>query len=346
MTLSKIGGFDAGNSETTFMANGRTLTIPSFIGSGSLGDLARIRASSAGAEGALEADEYVLEHGGRSYFVGRLALEQAQDASAARGDVTRYWSGHTLRLLLTVVAATFKTPTVAVRLVTGLPVQVWSKETARFVRESLVGQHQFKLNGQERTVVVEGVLVVMEGAGALAVAGMREKVQQAVIDIGGRTTDLFWTHGQQPVMPRCTGTDIGVERIGDELKRLFADRHGRDLRDTEVREILRAYAEGRQPDPIYVRGNKVQLNGEVEQIVQGVGQQICSFVSQHWRSSERGDVAADAAVVLLIGGGAYYFRTQIETLISQLKVPIRPEVENARGYAAIGNQVPEQAWQR
>jgi len=36
---------------------------------------------------------------------------------------------------------------------------------------------------------VAGVMVVMEGAGALVVHGLAEDVPQAVIDIGGRTTE-------------------------------------------------------------------------------------------------------------------------------------------------------------
>lgn len=345
-THVKIGGFDAGNSETTIIASGRTLTIPSFIGSGSLSELTRIRGASAGAEGALEPDEYVLEHQGRSYFVGRLALEQSADATSARGDVTRYWNGHTLRMLLTVAAASFKTPTVTVRLVTGLPVQVWTRDTARSVRESLVGQHHFTLNGQDRHVIVEGGIVVMEGAGALAVAGLRGDAPQTVIDVGGRTTDLFWAQGQKPVLPRCSGIDVGVERIGDELKRMVAQRYGRDLHDHEVREILRSYAERRPHQAIYANGEKVEVNGELEQLVRGVRERLCSFVAQVWRSGEHGKVAAEAAQVLLIGGGAYYFRDQIQALIPQVKVPANPETANARGYAAIGSQVPEQGWQQ
>ena len=113
-----------------------------------------------------------------------------------------------------------------------------------------------------------------------------------------------------------------------------------------MRDLLRAYADQRPAPPIYVRGQKLQLNGDLAQIVQGVGQQLCSFVAQAWRSSDRGDVAAEAAQVLFIGGGAYYFRPQLETLITHIQVPHRPEQENARGYAAIGSQLPEQAWQQ
>jgi len=53
-----------------------------------------------GAKVSISILEYVLEIDGASFFVGRLALEQSAKASSARGDASRYWSGHTLRLLV------------------------------------------------------------------------------------------------------------------------------------------------------------------------------------------------------------------------------------------------------
>ena len=73
----------------------------------------------------LEPGEYVLEVDGSSAFVGTLALEQSANASTARGDVNRYWSGHTLRLLMVLAGTLIKAPTFTVRIVTGLPVKVW-----------------------------------------------------------------------------------------------------------------------------------------------------------------------------------------------------------------------------
>jgi hypothetical protein len=98
------------------------------------------------------------------------------------------YSGHTLRLLMVLAGTLIKTPTFSVRIVTGLPVKVWDNEaTVPQVQRALCGTHQFVLNRQPRVMHVEGVMVVMEGAGALAVHGLAEDVPQAVIDIGGRT---------------------------------------------------------------------------------------------------------------------------------------------------------------
>jgi hypothetical protein len=164
-----VFGLDAGNSEATGVigvsGNSRMLTIPAEIGAGQLRDLQRIR-GGAGAKGRLASGEYVLEVDGASYFVGRLALEQCAEASSARGDVGRYWSGHTLRLLMVLAGTLIKQPSFTLRVVTGLPITVWDlASTVLRVQQSLCGTHRFQLNGHARSMTVEAALVVMEGAG-------------------------------------------------------------------------------------------------------------------------------------------------------------------------------------
>ena len=104
-------GLDAGNSEATGViggsGNSRILTIPAEIGAGQQRELERVR-GGAGTKGRLASGEYVLEVDGASFFVGRLALEQSAEASSARGDVSRYWSGHTLRLLMVLAGTLIK----------------------------------------------------------------------------------------------------------------------------------------------------------------------------------------------------------------------------------------------
>jgi hypothetical protein len=73
---------------------------------------------------------------------------------------------------------------------------------------------------------------------------------------------------------------------------------------------------------------------------------IRSQVSRIWRSSEQGKVAAEAARILYVGGGAYYFAPLLRESIPPLIVPKRPEVANAEGYLALGLQLPERVWSR
>ncbi len=125
----RVGG-DFGNSQSTLAIPAgrgyRTLTIPSFLGRGSLAELQRMRRGGHHATpGAASAPDSVLTVDGVEQFVGQLALDQSPDASSARGDVHRYWAGHTRKLLLALAGLAWdKLP--PLYLTTGLPVAVWS----------------------------------------------------------------------------------------------------------------------------------------------------------------------------------------------------------------------------
>lgn len=108
------------------------------------------------------------------------------------------------------------------------------------VRKALEGEYHFTLNGRERRVVIQVAKVIMEGAGAMIAAGDERLLRQAVIDIGGRTTDLYTADGQMPLIPLCKGAALGVELVGDIVSRTFQERFGRSLTVQETRSILRA----------------------------------------------------------------------------------------------------------
>jgi hypothetical protein len=214
------------------------------------------------------------------------------------------------------------------------------------VQRALCGTHQFVLNRQPRVMHVEGVMVVMEGGGALAVHGLAEDVPQAVIDIGGRTTELFWAQGQRPVLPRCTGFERGVGDVADALAAWFLAQYGRELAPRELRNVLWSYAQRKPHRPIFVDAQPIQIADAVARCVREVGEDIRSRISRVWRSSEHGKVAADAARVLASGGGAYYFAPLLREMLPHLEVPKHAEVANAQGYLAIGQQLPDRVWAR
>jgi hypothetical protein len=118
-----VFGLDPGNSEASGVVapegKARILTLPSEIGAGSFTQLTRIR-GGAGQQRRLASDEHVLEVDGSSWFVGTLALEQSATASSARGDVARYWSGHTLRLLMVLAETLLAQRSFTLHVVTGL----------------------------------------------------------------------------------------------------------------------------------------------------------------------------------------------------------------------------------
>lgn len=343
-----ILGGDFGNSESTIAWRDRRgvqhLTFPSHIGTGDYDELRRVR-SGAGGEPKLGDDEYALTHRGADLFVGRLALEQSRDAMTGRGNIARYANGHTLRLLLTACGRIFKEP-ITIRLITGLPVKVFSEAEKARVRASLCGTHDFTMGGKPRQVMVEAVGIMMEGAAVLYDVA-QEAVHQCVIDVGGGSTDLFWAQGRRPWYERCTGYGEGVEKIGEILRRKVQALRtaGRRLTDDELREVLRAYAERRPLPKLYTRGQELMLNGELDEAIRAVGDELATFVNTEWADRD-GGVASSAAYARLIGGGAYYLKPFFKAMIPHLTVPPHPERENAVSYLAIGEAASEEAWAR
>lgn len=341
----QVIGFDPGNSESTLTwkagAVQRHATLPSFVGTGRLEELQRVR--SASGNGGLGKEEIVLHHEGMPYFVGKLAIEESRDADSARNDVSRYWTGHTLRLLLALAA--HANITGAVRIMTGLPISAWTAENKRKVQQTLCGLHRYSVNGKDRHLVVDAVGVMMEGAAALASYEASPDVPQAVIDVGGRTTDLFWAMGVKPVTRLCSAEEIGVEKAGDLLRDGTLAAHKRELSPQEIRDTLRAHATQSAPPRIFKGGKEIVLNGAIDAAIDAVGQQLVSYISRQW-GDDRGSVAGNAARVLLIGGGAYYFSPALKAVIPHLETARNPELANALGYLAIGLSASEEAWAR
>lgn len=340
-------GFDAGNSETTavtYTATGerQTVTMPSYVGRGSSHKLGRFRQMNPfGAANGFQPGEFVLvcpEIDHAEYFIGILAIRQSRAATAARGDINRYWSPFALRLLLTAVGALILDTEFEVAVVTGIPIETYSDQNRRKVRAALEGEHRFILNGRERFAVVSVEMVIMEGAGAMIACGDERPIRQAVIDIGGRTTDLYTADGQMPLIPLCKGTPLGVEMAAEMLDSTFEEHTGRALTLQEMRQLVRSAVGNGQYPLLYANGQEISsidLHQWTEDALRSVGRDITTFLSQTWASGELGAVATDLAKVLLVGGGAYAFYRDVVRLIPHVTVPSQPELANALGYAEL-----------
>src|SRR3989449_1843362 len=286
-----------------------------------------------------------------AYAVGELALQQAVDVYQGRGDIQRYASKYSLRGLLTVAASLIPDTEFGLYVVTGLPAETYIKNMAlrNSIKAALDGTHVFTIdNGKTfRRVTVEVVTVVMEGAGALITYGdksISKTTESAVIDIGGRTTDLYVARGQVPVSDYCKGKPLGVESAAQMLIDTFESEYERSLSLLEAREIMYAYASNGDisyPD-IAVYGRTVSVQ-ELEQLareaVTQVGSEIVSFVAAAWRQSDRDAVAASFKPVLHIGGGVYYFYNLLKKRIPHLSRPDDPIHANAIGYCNLAGRL-------
>jgi len=343
-----VVGFDAGNSTTISIATvgeqRHVLLMPSFVGSGYLSELLRVRGGSDITD-ALAQDEYVLEIGHDSFFVGELATRESADADSQRGNIERYWNGHALRLLLTSVAGMFDDEHLTLRIVTGLPVAVWSQPRVRVVQQSLIGTHHVTFNGVPRIITIDSVVVLMEGAGATFAYGV-PNAPQGVIDIGGHTTDLYWSVGARPVQDRCRGFDIGIEKGSNYLSEGVERQYGRPLSPDERIRVLNAFANRSEMPRLYAAGQPITLNGIVTDAVRRVGEEVVSIVSRTWRTMNQSGIALEAEQVLCVGGGARYVGSMLQARMPHLVIPPSPEMANAEGYALFGQRMTEERWAR
>ncbi len=293
-----------------------------------------------------------------AYAVGELALQQAVDVYHGRGDIQRYASKYSLRGLLTVAASLIPDTEFGLYVVTGLPAETYIKNMAlrTNIKDALDGTHVFTMdNGKTfRRVTVEVATVVMEGAGALIAYGdksISKTTESAVIDIGGRTTDLYVARGQVPVTEYCKGKPLGVDSATQMLMDTFEDKFDRSLSLLEAREIMYAYASntilnaanGSLPYPdVSVYGktiNTLELERLTREAVSQVGSEIVSFIASAWRQSDRDAVAASFKPVLHVGGGVYYFYNILKQRIPHLSRPDDPIHANALGYCNLSGRL-------
>lgn len=348
-------GFDPGNSQTSVAVidsdgNQKAQTCPSYVSRGSYDDLVRFRTMSGRSQSThpsviLQPDEHVLTYpdmGASEYYVGELALSQGKAASSARGDISRYWTLIVLLLLLTILGVCIPDDEYEAHVVLGVPIETYSEQNRRKVRNFLEGEYDYLLNGRQKRAVVYVERVIMEGAGAMIAHGDDRPVRQAVIDIGGRTTDLYTADGQAPLIPLCRGAALGVELAADLLNATVQARYSRIFTPQETRTILHATVGNGQYPHIYANGQEIgslDLRLWAEEALRSIGRDIATFASQIWANDELGGVATDMARVLLVGGGAYYFHRDIAKLIPHVTVPQQPELANAFGYAALAHHL-------
>ncbi|GCE30422.1 hypothetical protein KDA_59060 [Dictyobacter alpinus] len=289
-----------------------------------------------------------------AYAIGDLALQQAVEVYHGRGDIQRYASRFSLRGLLTIAATLIPDAEFGIYVVTGLPAETYIKNAAlrSAIKESLDGTYTFTLNDEStpRRVVVELATVVMEGAGALIAYNERSSnkmTESAVIDIGGRTTDLYVARGQVPVVEYCKGKPVGVEMATQMVMDSFENKYDRPLSLFESREIMHAYAAQEQGEiarypEISSYGQTIghyDLERLVKEAVAQVGSEIVSFVASAWRQSDRDAVAASFKPVLNIGGGVFYFYSFLKKRIPHLSRPDDPVHANCIGYCTLAGRL-------
>ncbi|WP_157508438.1 ParM/StbA family protein [Ktedonobacter racemifer] len=315
---------------------------------------AKIDTNAMKGLGVEMAESLIIQMDGEttSYGVGPVALAQSKDPWTGRGYIQRYATSYSLRGLLAVSGSLITDKEYELEVVTGLPAETYMKNQGlrKEIKAALQGTHKFTLDQGKtwRVAHVSVATVIMEGAGALIAYGGKDGSPQGagVIDVGGRTTDLYVARGQQPRIEYCKGKPIGVVSVMEMLKQGFEATYDFPLEDLDARNILHAWAApGRKKKypPLSIFGKPVEaevLDRLMNEATMQTAEELEAFVSGAWRQNDSSSkIAAQFSPVLMIGGGTYYFYERLKKSIPHL---IRPEDDpvyaNARGYAKMAEK--------
>ena len=350
-------GHDFGNSEIDGVLVGpgwhQERQIPSVFAPGTWREVETFAGSlGRSVQEYLQYGHYVLSYVNRrdqlvEKYLGQKVFDDGLSPSTTRADQERYWrNDYSLEALMVGSASCVQEQSYGLHVVTGLPVHLYTPEHARRVEEALIGAHVFRLNGWERSMVVQSVKVVAEGAGALIAYGRSDpETVEGVIDVGGETTDLYGARGQRPIRAMCAGLPRGVAAAADLFHQKFRESYGRALSLQMCTQLLRQHVAGVPFTEVRDVHRHIVPSADLAILIETalalVGQEIATFVAQQWKEQQ-----FEMQRALIVGGGAYYFKHAITDRLPFARVVPRPEMANALGYAALAETMLTRAHQQ
>ncbi|QXP89533.1 ParM/StbA family protein [Methylococcus capsulatus] len=215
------------------------------------------------------------------------------------------------------------------RLVTGLPVdQYLDPDLRKRVRERIRGQHQVT---SKRTVSVLDVRVVPQPLGgfidhvwSLESAEDIEDWRVLVVDPGFFSVD--WVVIDHADLDRSSsGTSLEASSVVlEESARLIAAEHGGNVGRERIESAVRG---GKSTVRLF--GQPVEIGPYLEQAASRVGPRVAASLREALRKE-----ASACDLILLVGGGAAYFRGAIEEAFPRLPLTVseEPVLANARGF--------------
>lgn len=349
-------GHDFGNAETCItLINGGTRIerrIPSVTCIGSWQGVI-MAANGAGKEVRefMQPDHYVLEYDNQAEgrrvekYIGQKVFDDGAQPMSSHGVQDRYWkNNYNLEMLCVGSASCVNDAEYGLHVVTGLPIATYLQDPhyVEMVKEALLGTHVFTLNGRGRTAHVLSVKVVMEGAGALIAYGSSQDVLQGVVDIGGLTTDLYVARGQKPRASNSHGIKLGVTAAAERLNKKFASSYKYNLSMETRKELLFQYVHDQPLKKVRDKqGGTVDprvLAGMIESALQEIGQEIVTKLAASWD-----EIMMELEMILVVGGGAYYFARFIQEQLPLARKANRPEYANVLGYATLAQAIAARA---
>lgn len=283
-----------------------------------------------------EPTSYRDEHTGIEYTV----------ASNQRSESTRFDGYHTSslnRVLTQHLMQKLKLPEIGVfatDVATGLPIDMYYIGT-----ETNEDLKQEKINSLKKNAVIpldgfkpvsyNNVTVIPEGLGAYLDyvidenGVINENLSQdviAVVDIGGRTTDIFVGFDLNIDFSRVKGQNIGVLDVLESM-RLFLQQNY-DIREESLQRIEEMLFTGKYR----YRGTQLENDKVIACISYGIKNTLNRL--QAFIQSVLGTQGNDLDKILVVGGGAAIFGKDLKNVYSSLiHIVDEPQYANSRGFA-------------
>jgi hypothetical protein len=317
-----------------------TLTLPNVAG---VGTVEATGLNLAGLDSQRRQDlPHRVAFGGVEYLVGPNVASYTRPIE--RMDTLRLVEGAELRAMLYAVLGLLGLNGCQVGLTIGLPVElVQDKGRAQALEKEMglwiMGQHRFELNGKEAGVeIVRMRATIAQPLGTWLDWGFNQEGQWAkgaegrkapaiVVDQGFNTLDLFGVEDGRPSHRYTAGERLGMARAAEMIGRSVLGRYGVELSLHEADNLLRQHLSKDRP-LIYVRGEQVDVSGEVSQALNSLTAEVLQFVERVLRG-------AGKFRVILSGGGALALAGRLQRQYPGAEMAPGPEVANARGLAKL-----------
>ncbi|TXF11183.1 ParM/StbA family protein [Pelomicrobium methylotrophicum] len=216
-------------------------------------------------------------------------------------------------------------------LVTGLPVSQYLDEARRTaVAGQMQGTHQVT---PKRAVTVERVKVIPQPIGGLLdyIAQENADIEDArvlVVDPGFFSVDWVVV-AHQDIHRQSSGTSLNASSVVlEEASRLIASDHGSAVNTETLENAIRS-----GKPTVLVLGQRVEIAPYIGQAAKTVGPVVVESIQKSLRTE-----GAAPDVVVLVGGGADFFREAVQAAFPRLNVvtPKDPVYSNARGFWLMG----------
>lgn len=255
-------------------------------------------------ENILGATGDVLEYEGIKYYIKEGKLENNYDKANKETNIILF-----LYSLAIQKNSYFKA-------VVGLPVLAYKNSKETF-RDKLMENKIYKLilNGKEKTIVIEDLIVFPEGAGAYFNITNRAK-NAVTIDIGGGTTNIVsFKNGK---LDKCTTIAKGMIELYNRIRDFLNSKYTLKLELEDIESLLK--------EGLKVDGQEVNWS-----FIKSITDNFISDLMNELRNFE-----IRTSTVYLTGGGTKLLKAPLKYKIPGLVLVEDYLFANARGFRNVG----------